>query len=73
MLDELSMYRHDLRTRKSKRLSMNRMVDMMNISMFANEATSSLVMIGLGVVNLVRVITLQLEGYCFKWEFTSFY
>ena len=37
------------------------MVDMMNISMFADETTSSLVMIGLGVVNLVCVITLQLR------------
>ena len=73
MLDELSMYRHDLGTRKAERPSMSHMVDMMNISMFADEATSSLVMIGLGVVNLVRVITLQLEGCCFKWEFTSFY
>jgi hypothetical protein len=67
------MYRHDLGTRKAERPSMNHIVDMMNISMFADEATSSLVMIGLGVVNLVRVITLQLERCCFKWEFTSFY
>ena len=73
MLDELSMYRHDLGTRKAERLSMSHMVDMMNISMFSNETTSSLVMIGLGVVNLVCVITLQLERCCFKWEFTSFY
>ena len=66
------MYKHDLGTRKEKRPSMSHMVDMMNISMFANKATSSLVMIGLGVVDLVRVITLQLEGCYFKWEFTSF-
>jgi len=33
------------------------MNDMMNISMFAFETTSSLVKIGLGVVDLVRVIT----------------
>ena len=52
---------------------MSHIDDIMNMSIFAIEATSSLVMIGLGVVNLVRVITLQLEGCCFKWEFSSFY
>jgi len=67
------MYRHDLGTRRAERPSMSHMVDMMNILMFANDTTSSLVMIGLGVVNLVRVITLQPERCCFKWEFTSFY
>ena len=67
------MYTHDVGTRKAERPSMSQMVDMINISMFADESTSSLVMIGLGVVDLVRVITLKLERSCFKWEFTSFY
>ena len=66
------MYIHDLETRKAERPSMSHMVDMMNISMFTDETTSSRAMIGLGVVNLVCVITLQLERCCFKWEFTSF-
>jgi len=36
---------------------MSHMNDMMNILMFAFETTPSHVMIGFGVVNLVRVIT----------------
>ena len=51
------MYRHGLGTWQTERLSMNHIDDMMNMLMFAIEATSSLVMIGLGVVDLVRVIT----------------
>ena len=51
------MYRHGLGTRQTERLSMNHIDDMMNMSMFAIEAASSLMMIGLGVVDLVRVIT----------------
>ena len=46
------------------------MNDMMNTLLFAFEATSSLVKIGLGVVDLVRVIVSQREGCCFEWEFT---
>ena len=44
---------------------MNHIDDMMNMSMFAIEATSSLVMIGLGVVDLVRVITKTMRGILF--------
>ena len=51
------MYRHGLGTRQTERLSMNHIDDMMNMLMFAIETTSSHVMIGLGVVDLVRVIT----------------
>ncbi len=36
---------------------MNHIVDMMNMSIVAIEATSTLVMIGFDVVDLVRVIT----------------
>jgi hypothetical protein len=47
------------------------MDDVMNISMFAFETTSSLVMIGLGVVDLVRVITKgNARDVVFEWEFT---
>jgi hypothetical protein len=59
------MYRHGLGTRQTERLSMNRIDDMMNMSMFAIEATSSLVMIGLCVVDLVRVITKATRGMLF--------
>ena len=51
------MYRHGLETRQTERLSMSHIDDMMNMLMFTIEATSSLVMIGLVIVDLVRVIT----------------
>ena len=51
------MYRHGLGTQETKRLSMSHIDDMINMLMFTIETTSSHVMIGLGVVNLDRVIT----------------
>ena len=46
------------------------MNDMMNILMFAFETTPSHVMIGFGVVNLVRVITKTTKrDVVFEWEF----
>ena len=65
------MYRHGLGTRETERLSTNHMDDMINMLMFTIEATSSHVMIGLGVVNLDRVTLKQFEGYCFEWEFIN--
>ena len=59
------MYRHGLGTRKTERISMNHINDMMNMLMFAIETTSSHVMIGLGVVDLVRVITKTIRGILF--------
>ena len=44
---------------------MSHMDDMMNMSMFAFAATSSHVMIGFGVVNLVCVITKTTRGMLF--------
>jgi hypothetical protein len=55
LLGKPSMYRHGLETR-TKRLSMSDMVDMMNMVMFTFETMSFYVMIGCGIVNLVRVI-----------------
>ena len=54
-LDELRMYRHDLGTQETERLNTSHMNDMINMLMFTIETTSSLVMIGLGVVDLDRV------------------
>ena len=59
------MYRHGLGTGQTERLSMNHIDDMMNMWMFAIETTSSHVMIGLGVVDLVRVITKTMRGMLF--------
>jgi hypothetical protein len=50
------MYRHGLGTR-TERLSISHMVDMMNMVMFAFETMLLHMMIGCGIVNLVRVIT----------------
>ncbi|KAK1613726.1 hypothetical protein QYE76_019243 [Lolium multiflorum] len=47
------MYRHGIGTQQTERLSMNHIDDMMNMLMFAIEAISSLVMIGLGAVDLI--------------------
>ena len=58
------MYRHGLGTR-TERLSMSHIVDMMLIEMLAFEATSTHVMIGLGVVDLVHVITKNTRGMLF--------
>ena len=44
---------------------MSHMDDMMNMSMFSFAATSSHVMIGFGVVNLVCVITKTTRGMLF--------
>ena len=56
LLGEPSMYIHGLGTR-TERLRMSHIVDVMTILMLAFEATPTHVMIGLGVVDLVRVIT----------------
>ena len=63
-LDEPSMYRHGLGTR-TKRLSMSHIVDMMAILLLAFEATPTHMMIGLGVVDLVHVITKNTRGMSF--------
>ena len=49
------MYRHGLGTHRTERLNMSHMDDMINMLMFTIETTSSLVKIGLGVVDLDRV------------------
>ena len=54
-LDEPSMYRHGLGTRKTERSSMSHIVDMINMKMFTIDTTSSHVMIGLGLVDLDHV------------------
>ena len=56
------MYKHDLGTWKNERLNMSHMNDMINMLMFTIETTSSLVKIGLGVVDLDRVSLINLEG-----------
>ena len=61
-LDEPGMYRHGLRTRKTEWSNMSHMDDMINMSMFTIETTSSHVMIGLGVVNLDHVSLNNYEG-----------
>ena len=61
-LDELNMYIHDLGTRQIERLNTSHMNDMINMLMFTIETTSSLVMIGLGVVDLDRVSLNNYEG-----------
>ena len=49
---------------------MSHMDNMMNMSMFSFAATPSHVMIGFGVVNLVRVITKTTKrDVVFVWEF----
>ena len=55
LLDKPSMYRHGLGTRETERLNTSHIDDMINMSMFTIETTSSLVMIGLDVVDLGRV------------------
>src|SRR5215216_85013 len=64
LLGEPSMYRHGLETR-TERLSMSHIVDVMTILMLAFEATPTHVMIGLGVVDLVHVITKKARGMWF--------
>src|SRR3954463_1915940 len=64
LLGEPSIYRHGLGTR-AERLSMSHIVDMMTIWMLAFEATPTHVMIGLGVVDLVHVITKKTRGMSF--------
>ena len=49
------MQRHGLGTRETERLNTSHIDDMINMLMFTIEATSSLVKIGLGVVDLDRV------------------
>ena len=50
---------------------MSDMNDMMNILMFVFETAPSHVMIGFGVVNLVRVITKDdKRDVVFEWEFS---
>ena len=61
-LGELSMYRHDLGTRQTERLNTIHMNDMINMLLFTIETTPSLVMIGLGVVDLDRVPLNNYEG-----------
>ena len=56
------MYRHGLGTQEPERLNMSHMDDMINMLMFTIEATSSHVMIGLGVVNLDHVSLNNCEG-----------
>ena len=69
LLGEPSMYRHGLGT-WTERLSTSHMDDMMNhIEMLAIAATPPHVMIGRGVVNLVRVITKDdSRDVVFEWE-----
>ena len=54
-LDEPSMYRHGLETRRTERSNMNHIEDMLNMEMFTIETTSSHVMIGFGLVNFDHV------------------
>ena len=56
------MYRHGLGTRETERFNMSHIDDMINMLMFTIETTSSLVKIGLGVVDLDRVSLINLEG-----------
>ena len=56
------MYRHGLGTRETERLNTSHINDMINMLMFTIETTSSLVKIGLGVVDLDRVSLNQLRG-----------
>ena len=56
------MHRHGLGTQETERLNTNHIDDMINMSMFTIETTSSLVMIGLDVVDLDRVSLNQLRG-----------
>ena len=56
------MYRHGLGTQRNERLNMSHMDDMINMLMFTIEATSSHVMIGLGVVNMDHVSLNNYEG-----------
>ena len=62
LLDEPSMYRHGLGTQETERLNMSHMDDMINMSMFTIETTSSHVTIGLGVVDLDHVSLNNFEG-----------
>ena len=61
-LDEPSIYRHGLGTQETERSNMSHIVDMINMEMFTIEATSSHVMIGLGLVDLDHVTLRQPEG-----------
>ena len=58
------MYRRGLGTR-TERLRMSHIVDMMTILMLSFEDTPTHVMIGLGVVDLVHVITKKARGMSF--------
>ena len=57
------MYKHDLGTQETERLNTSQMDDMINMSMYTIEATSSHVMIGFGVVDLDHVPLNNYEGY----------
>jgi hypothetical protein len=70
LLGEPRMYRHGLGTR-TERLIMSHMVDMTNMMMFAFETMSFHVMIGCGIVNLVRVSLKKTKrDVVYKREFT---
>ena len=56
------MYIHGFGTQETERLNMSHMDDMINMLMFTIEATSSHVMIGLGVVNMDHVSLNNCEG-----------
>jgi hypothetical protein len=56
------VHRHGLGTRETERLNTSHIDDMINMLMFTIETTSSLVKIGLGVVDLDRVSLNQLRG-----------
>ena len=56
------MYRHDLGIYQTERLNMSHMNDVINMLVFTIEATSSHVMIGLGVVDLDHVSLNNYEG-----------
>ena len=62
LLGEPSMYRHGLGTRETEMLNTSHINDMINMLMFTIETTSSLVKIGLGVVDLDRVSLINFEG-----------
>ena len=49
------MYRHGLETQETERPNTSHMNDMINMVMFTIQAASTLVMIGLGVVDLDHV------------------
>ena len=70
-LDEPSMYRHGLRTLETERSNVSHIVDMINIEMFTIDDYPISRDDRTWVVDLDHVTLRQLEGCCFKWEFTS--